>query len=167
MGYGLSGAIGANIAAGRDNRTILIEGDGGFAQNLQEMGTARINNLNLKIFIFNDQGHASIRMTQINYFGGKYLGCDKQSGLGLPNWKVLFNAWGVKPIEINKNFEKDKKFLKSFNKIGLSVYVVKIDPKQTYFPKISSKISKSGTMASNPIDKMSPEINYFNISKNT
>ena len=167
MGYGLSGAIGANIAAGRNNRTILIEGDGGFAQNLQEMGTAKINNLNLKIFIFNDQGHASIRMTQINYFNGKYLGCDKKSGLGLPNWKVVFNAWGVKPIEINKNFENDKKFLKTFNKVGLSVYLVKIDPKQTYFPKISSKVTKSGTMVSNPIDKMSPEINYFNISKNT
>ena len=58
-------------------------------------------------------------------------------------------------------------FLKTFNKVGLSVYLVKIDPKQTYFPKISSKVTKSGTMVSNPIDKMSPEINYFNISKNT
>ena len=62
MGYGLSGAIGAAIA-GSPRRTILIEGDGGFAQNLQELGTVAINRLNLKMFIFDDQGHASIRMT--------------------------------------------------------------------------------------------------------
>ena len=50
MGYGLSGSIGAAISTGR--RTILIEGDGGFAQNLQELGTVAAQNLNLKIFIF-------------------------------------------------------------------------------------------------------------------
>ncbi|MEY4555037.1 MAG: hypothetical protein RL093_156, partial [Pseudomonadota bacterium] len=59
MGYGLSGAIGAAIASGR--RTILVEGDGGFSQNLQEIGTAAVNDLDLKIFIFDDNGYASIR----------------------------------------------------------------------------------------------------------
>ena len=85
MGYGLSGAIGAALAA-NGKRTYLVEGDGGFAQNIQELGTVAILDLNLKIFIFEDQGHASIRMTQKNYFGGKYVGCDKSTGLGLPNW---------------------------------------------------------------------------------
>ena len=51
MGYGLSGAIGAALVRGELGRTILIEGDGGFAQNLQELGTAELNKLNLKIFI--------------------------------------------------------------------------------------------------------------------
>ncbi|MFM7557747.1 MAG: thiamine pyrophosphate-dependent enzyme, partial [Alphaproteobacteria bacterium] len=51
MGYGLSGAIGASFAYPH-KRTILVEGDGGFAQNLQEIATATTNNLNLKIFIF-------------------------------------------------------------------------------------------------------------------
>jgi acetolactate synthase I/II/III large subunit len=157
MGYGLSGAIGAAIAK-KDKRTILIEGDGGFAQNLQEVGTAKINELNLKIFIFDDQGHASIRMTQINYFGGKYLGCDAASGLGLPNWLKLFDAWDVPVIEVNKDFINNKGFLEKFNADGVSVFVVKIDPKQTYYPKITSKITSNGSMESNPIDKMSPEM---------
>lgn len=38
MGYGLSGAIGAAYA-NPGKRIILIEGDGGFAQNIQEIGT--------------------------------------------------------------------------------------------------------------------------------
>ncbi len=74
MGYGLSGAIGA--AESTQSRTILIEGDGGFAQNLQELGTLAAQRLNVKVFIFSNSGYASIRMTQRNYFDGAYLGCD-------------------------------------------------------------------------------------------
>jgi acetolactate synthase-1/2/3 large subunit len=160
MGYGLSGAIGAATAS-KGRRTILIEGDGGFAQNMQEVGTAEINQLNLKMFIFHDQGHASIRMTQINYFHGKYLGCDRQSGLGLPNWQKLFPAWGVPVISINRNFERDLVFLDHFNRNGICAFIVNIDPAQTYFPKISSKITDNGSMISNPLDRMTPEIDYL------
>ena len=161
MGYGLSGAIGACIAEKNKRRTILIEGDGGFAQNMQEVGTAEINKLNIKIFIFHDQGHASIRMTQINYFQGKYLGCDRKTGLGLPIWTKLFQAWSVPVINVNKDFENDPVFLRHFNEPGLCAFIVNIDPEQTYYPKISSKITESGSMISNPIDKMTPEIDYL------
>ncbi len=161
MGYGLSGAIGACIAANNNKRSILIEGDGGFAQNMQEVGTAQINNLNLKMFIFHDQGHASIRMTQINYFKGKYLGCDSQSGLGLPNWDKLFPAWDVPIVHVNHGFETDPNFLEHFNKPGLCAFIVHIDPEQTYFPKISSRVTETGSMESNPIDQMTPDIDYL------
>jgi acetolactate synthase-1/2/3 large subunit len=160
MGYGLSGAIGAAFA-NRTRRTILIEGDGGFAQNIQEIGTAKINELNLKIFIFNDQGHASIRMTQRNYFNGKYLGCDTNTGLGLPNWYKVFEGWGLEITTVNNGFDKCEGFLKKFNNNSLEIFIVQIDPEQTYFPKISSRIKQDGTMESNPLDKMSPELDYL------
>ncbi len=94
MGYGLSGAIGASLAH-PDRRTVLVEGDGGFAQNLQEIGTVAAQRLNLKMVILSNEGYASIRMTQRNYFGGAYLGCDTSTGLGLPDWSALFAAYGV------------------------------------------------------------------------
>ena len=68
MGYGLAGAIGAALA-NTTKRTFLVEGDGGFAQNMQEIGTVVANQLNLKIFIFDNQGYGSIRSNQRNYFG--------------------------------------------------------------------------------------------------
>ena len=157
MGYGLSGAIGAALG-GKGRRTILIEGDGGFAQNMQEMGTAAINNLNLKIFIFDDQGHASIRMTQRNYFGGKYLGCDARSGLGLPLWEKLFAAWDIPVMQLPLDFEREPEVLRRMEEPGVNAFIVPIDPEQTYFPKISSRLPEPGTMESNPIDRMSPEI---------
>lgn len=161
MGYGLSGSIGACLGAANTRRTILIEGDGGFAQNMQEVGTAEINKLNLKMFIFHDQGHASIRMTQINYFKGKYLGCDRNSGLGLPQWTNLFAAWNVPVVQVNRGYENDPVFLKHFKEPGLCAFIVHIDPEQTYFPKISSRVTDNGSMESNPIDKMTPEVDYI------
>ena len=157
MGYGLSGAIGAAIAK-PDKRTFLIEGDGGFAQNLQELGTVAINQCNLKIFIFHDQGHASIRMTQRSYFNGKYLGCDRQSGLGLPDWTRLFAAWDVPVMMLPLDFDDNDEFLAKVSSDGPQAFIVPIDPEQTYFPKISSRITTSGSMESNPIDRMSPDL---------
>jgi acetolactate synthase-1/2/3 large subunit len=160
MGYGLSGAIGAAIGGG-GKRTILIEGDGGFAQNMQELGTVAVNDLNLKIFIFHDQGHASIRMTQQNYFNGKYLGCDRPSGLGLPDWERLFSAWDVPVMTLPLDFQNDAEFQRRLDAPGPAAFIVPIDPQQTYLPKISSRITATGSMESDPIDRMTPEIDYL------
>ena len=157
MGYGLSGAIGAAIA-NPTRRVVLVEGDGGFTQNLQEIGTAAINQLNLKMFILDDSGYASIRMTQKNYFGGSYVGCDRQTGLGLPNWDVLFSAWDVPAIRVKPGYENDSKFLDLFNSNGTCAFIVTIDPEQTYFPKITSRVTESGAMESRPLHLMSPDL---------
>ena len=157
MGYGLSGAIGAAFAA-PDKRVILVEGDGGFAQNLQEIGTAAINSLNLKMFILDDSGYASIRMTQKNYFGGRYVGCDRQTGLGLPDWDVLFKAWDVPVIRLLPGYETTPEFLSLFNSKQTCAFIVTVDPAQTYFPKISSRVTETGTMESKPLHLMTPDL---------
>lgn len=157
MGYGLSGSIGAAFAsAGR--RTILVEGDGGFIQNLQELGTIAANRLNLKIFIFDDNGYASIRMTQKNYFGGSYVGCDTSTGLGIPRWEPLFAAYDIPVQRLKPGFHTDPQFLEAFDAPGPAAFLVHIDPEQTYFPKITSRITASGSMESNPLHLMTPDL---------
>ena len=165
MGYGLSGAIGCCLAD-KNKRVVLVEGDGGFTQNLQELGTVKINKLNLKIVIFYDNGYASIRMTQKSYFGGDYIGCDESSGLGMPDFKLLAQAYGlsyekIKPSDV-KNVDKLQNILR---KNGPSIIVVPIDPEQTYLPKIISKITKNGSMESNPIHIMSPEVDDLSYNR--
>lgn len=157
MGYGLSGAIGAAFAA-NGRRTILIEGDGGFLQNLQELGTVAVNQLNLKIFLFDDDGYASIRMTQKNYFGGRYVGCDTATGLGIPRWDRLFAAYDIPLAELRPGFAENATFLEALDRPGPAAFLVKIDPEQTYFPKISSRVTASGGMESNPLHRMTPDL---------
>lgn len=157
MGYGLSGAIGACFA-NPDKRVVLVEGDGGFAQNLQELGTVGINHLNLKIFIYDDSGYASIRMTQKNYFGGRYVGCDRNTGLGLPHWDRLFSAWDLPVMRLTPGFENDPTFQLAFEVQGPHAFIVSVDPEQTYFPKISSRVTETGAMESNPLHLMTPPL---------
>jgi acetolactate synthase-1/2/3 large subunit len=164
MGYGLSGAIGAALAA-NGRRTFLVEGDGGFTQNLQELGTVSVNNLNLKIFIFDDNGYASIRMTQRNYFGGRYVGCDTSTGLGIPIWSKLFDAYSIPMQELRPGFETDPTFLAALNTPGPAAFIVKIDPEQTYFPKITSRVTPSGSMESNPLHLMTPDLDEATSAK--
>ena len=157
MGYGLSGAIGAALAApGR--RTVLVEGDGGFMQNCQELATVAVNELPVKIFLFSNEGYASIRMTQRGYFDGAYLGCDVRTGLGFPDWKLLAAAFGIPFLELGPQGLATEGFDELFNAPGPCFFVVPIDPEQTYFPKITSRVTESGGMESNPLHRMTPDL---------
>jgi len=157
MGYGLAGAIGAGLAD-QSRRTVLVEGDGGFSQNLQELATVDVQKLNLKIFIFANNGYASIRMTQKNYFDGAYLGCDVESGLGFPDWQLLAKAFGIRSLTLGEDFATNKNFLSEWNSAEACLFVVPIHPEQTYFPKISSQVTATGGMESAPLHKMSPPL---------
>ena len=157
MGYGLAGAIGASMAwPGR--RTILIEGDGGFTQSLQELATVGVNALPIKIFVFANNGYGSIRTTQRNYFGGAYLGCDTETGLGFPDWRKLFDSYGIPSVDLRPGWETDPAFLDSFGSSDPQAYIVPIDPEQTYWPKITSRITEAGSMESNPLHAMTPDL---------
>ena len=158
MGYGLAGAIGASLTD-QTRRIVLVEGDGGFSQNLQELATIAVNDLPIKVFIFANEGYASIRMTQRNYFDGQYLGCDTKTGLGFPDWSLLSRAYGISFLEISNldQFEaKDFKML--WNSDSPAMFSVRIHPEQTYYPKITSRVTESGGMESAPLHLMTPDL---------
>ena len=157
MGYGLAGAIGTAVA-NKSGRTILVEGDGGFAQNLQELGTVKVRNLNLKMFIFSNLGYASIRVSQKAYFNGAYIGCDEATGVGLPEWTQLFKAFEIPSVEITSNLLSNEKALELLKGAGPAAFIVNIHPDQSYLPKVTSKIFSDGKMRSNPIHLMDPPL---------
>ena len=156
MGYGLAGAIGAAFKS--RGRVIHIEGDGGFAQNLQELGTVAKNNLQIKTFIFCNSGYASIRMTQKSYFDGTYVGCDESTGLGLPDWELVFAAYGIRVTTIESNSKFTPEILELMTDPYPRAFLVPIHPEQTYYPKITSKVITDGKMESNPLHLMTPEL---------
>lgn len=157
MGYGLAGAIGA-ATANPQKSVILVEGDGGFAQNLQDLGTANSKGLALKIFIYSNEGYASIRMTQRNYFDGAYMGCDVSTGLGLPKWEHISQAYGVVHRVLTPEYMASEEFESEMHDHVCRVYIVPIHPEQTYYPKISSSLADNGQMISDPIHKMTPQL---------
>lgn len=80
MGYGLPAAIGSFYATGK--RVILITGDGSLMMSLGELAT--IKDLPIKIFMFNNEGHAMCRQTQREWLGGTYPSTSIEGGLKFP-----------------------------------------------------------------------------------
>jgi len=157
MGYGLSGAIGAAIA-NPDRHIVLVEGDGGFAQNLQELGTLSATAAAVTVFLFDNDGYASIRMTQRNYFGGAWIGCDRKTGLGLPDWPTLARAYDIPCVEADPADPLGGQVEDLLAADHPGMVIVPIDPEQTYYPKITSRVTESGGMESNPLHLMSPAL---------
>jgi acetolactate synthase-1/2/3 large subunit len=157
MGYGLAGAIGASIS-NPGKRVILMEGDGGFAQNLQELGTVSVQKLPIKIFLTSNKGYASIRTTQKSYFNGNYVGCDRETGLGLPNWEDIGKAFNISSMVINQNNLWGSEMILNMESNEPFLFIVELDPEQLYFPKVTSRVLADGSMKTNPIHLMSPNL---------
>lgn len=157
MGYGLAGAIGTSIAFPNKN-IVLVEGDGGFAQNLNEVGTVANRQLNLKMVVFDNGGYASIRLSQRAYFDGNYIGCDDSTGIGLPDWERFFSAYGIPVAHVSGSIVNDSHVKGVLLNAGPGAVIVHIDKEQPFFPKLTSRIFPDGTMKSNPLHIMMPSL---------
>jgi hypothetical protein len=157
MGFGLSGGIGMALSSPK-NRTLVFEGDGGMAQNLQEFGVVRSNNLNLKIFIADNGNYGSIKAHQKSAFNNHYIGCDKETGLWLPDWERIARAFDIPALTISSNEYETPEFLNLFTQDGPAIFLVKVDPDQVIYPKIASTRSSEGLVISNPLHIMEPPL---------
>jgi acetolactate synthase-1/2/3 large subunit len=157
MGYGLSTAIGVAFAR-PGQRVILAEGDGGFAQNLQELAVIRRHNLPIKIFLMDNGGYGSIRATQKKFFGGAYVGCDEATGLGFPDWIALFNAFGIKASILAPEDAITERLASLLASPEPEAWVVRVDPEEPNWPAVSSQILPDGKMVSNPLYNMLPPL---------
>ena len=71
MGVALPLAIGASVTF-PNSQVVCITGDGSIELNIQELRTMYLNSLNIKLFVINNGGYASIRKSQDDMVGGRY-----------------------------------------------------------------------------------------------
>jgi len=155
MGFGIAAAIGGCIASGL-KRTICIEGDGGFYMNVQELETVRRLNLPIIFFLLNNQGYASIRITQTNYFNGRFVGSDAKSGLTLPETQKIARGFGLNYFQINSNVNIEDKVKQVLDTKGPVLCEVVLAFDHITAPKLSSYQKKDGSMASRPLEDLAP-----------
>lgn len=134
MGYGLPTAIGASFVSDKD--IVCIEGDGSLQMNIQELQTLVHHQLPIKIFVINNDGYLSIKITQEAFFGGKQVASGKESGISFPDLKKICKAYGLQYIAITKNSEYDKKLAKVMNMKGPVVCELFTHPYEKHEPKV-------------------------------
>lgn len=157
MGYGLPAAIGTCIGGNR-MQTICLEGDGSIMMNLQELQTILTNKLPIKIFMINNSGYHSIRITQSNLFSEhSKVGIGEESGdLSFPDFKKISEAFGYPYYSACSNKEMKEVVDKVLSLDGPVFCEIFTDTEQRWEPKSSTKRLEDGTLVSPPLEDLAP-----------
>jgi len=164
MGLGQAAGIGACLGAGR-RRTICVDGDGGFHMNSQELETVRRLSLPIKFFVLNNDGYASIRASQGNYFK-RLTGADTTSGLSLPSIGKLTSAYGILYFSIQKESDLPALIGRVLSFPGPAVCEVFIEPNEERMPRVVSYQLPDGSMASKPLEDLWPFLDRDELAAN-
>lgn len=155
MGYGLPAALGVAVSD-NSRRVICIDGDGSVMMNIQELATIVYNRLDIKLILLNNNGYHSIRQTQTNLFKPPFVGIDRESGIGFPDFGKLAAAFGLQYFCADSEEHCDEVLDMALNCQGACICEVMLDPKQNFAPKSSSKVMPDGTITSPSLDDMAP-----------
>jgi acetolactate synthase-1/2/3 large subunit len=155
MGYGLPMSLAVCIGGGR-RRTILVDGDGGFQFNIQELETARRLNLPVKFFVLNNNGYASIRASQTGYFGKPGIGCDSTTGLTVPNLGKVAAAYDIPAIVIPDQTNLREDVRRALAMDGPALIDVHVIPDEMRAPRLQSYQRPDGSFVSKPLEDLFP-----------
>jgi len=108
MGFGFPAAIGAQFAH-PESTVIAVVGDGGFQMTLNELATAVIHKLPIKILVLNNHYLGMVRQWQELFFDNRESGVDL---LGNPDFSKLAEAYGAvgltvkRPADVRRTLER-------------------------------------------------------------
>jgi len=98
MGYGLPAAIGAQFGRPED-MVVAIVGDGGFQMTNQELTTACIHKLPIKVIVMNNHYLGMVRQWQELFYDDRTSGVDLE---GNPDFLRLSEAFGAKAFNLRR-----------------------------------------------------------------
>ena len=166
MGYCLPAAIGCCVA-NKKRKVYLVTGEGSFQMNLQELQTIVQNKLPIAIFVMNNEGYHSIRMTQNAYFGQPLVGVGPESNdLSFPDLEKIAFAYGIpfKRCELSTDVESVIKW--AMEQEVYCLVEMMLGKEQVTEPKASSKKLLNGQMISAPLEDMAPFLSREELEKN-
>lgn len=165
MGFDVPGAIGACIGRGR-KRVVCLAGDGSVQMNIQELQTIATNRLPVSIFVLNNHGYLSIRLTQKAFFPDNPVGADPESGVGIPDFSAIAAAYGLGYNEARTHAELSERIREAVNGDGPRLCQIFLDPDQAFAPKTSSRRLPDGKMISAPLEDMFPFLDRDELEEN-
>ncbi len=154
MGTGLPESIGAAYAT--EGQVFCFVGDGSFQFNIQELQTIFHHQLNILIFVFNNDGYLAIRNTQDDYFDGHYFGSDANSGVSLPKYEKVCAAYKIPYFSIRHHDQSEEvlNMLLSLNGPRVCELFVSKTFKPAPTPGIDN--NKEGVKTQRPLEDMAP-----------
>jgi acetolactate synthase I/II/III large subunit len=155
MGYGLPMSIAVCIGSDR-KQTVLVDGDGGFQFNIQELETVRRLQLPIKFFVLNNDGYASIRASQKAYFGEAQIGADAATGLTVPNLSKIAASYDIPAVVIEDQSNLREEVRRILAMPGPVVVDVRVIPDEVRAPRLQSYQRPDGSFISKPLEDLFP-----------
>ena len=165
MGYDLPAAIGMCIASGK-RETVCFAGDGSIMMNLQELQTIKHHNLPIKIFVLNNDGYLSIKMTQNNFFEGRHCGDGRDSGVSTPDFVKVGEAFEIKSVKLTDPAKVDETVAAVLAANEPVLCEVIVNPDYIFSPKLSARKLPDGTMISPTLEDMFPFLDRDEFERN-
>ncbi|HDK81433.1 MAG TPA: acetolactate synthase large subunit, partial [Nitrospirae bacterium] len=133
MGYGFPAAIGAQFARPND-LVVDIAGDGSIQMNIQELATAVINKLPVKVAILNNGYLGMVRQWQELFYRGRYSHTNLGGG---PDFVKVAEAYGAIGLRATRPEEVEPVLKKAFKIKDKPVFMdFVVDWKEKVYPMV-------------------------------
>lgn len=133
MGFGFPAAIGAKIGCPEDE-VVCIAGDGSFQMNSQEMATAAINQVGVKVLIMDNRALGMVHQWQRLFYNERYSFTELDAN---PDFVKLADAYGWQAARISKPEEIDGALDAMLSAEGPYLLDVQIPIDQTVYPMVA------------------------------
>ena len=131
MGFGMGAANGASVGTGR--KTVLVTGDGSFAMNMNELGTAVTQNLPVIVVLMNNRMLGMVRQLQ-NFFSHAHY---SQTVTGRrTDFVKLAQAMGAEGFLATTTKEFEKAMKKAWESPGPVLIECQIDKDDFVYPMV-------------------------------
>ncbi|MBP3880407.1 MAG: thiamine pyrophosphate-binding protein [Lachnospiraceae bacterium] len=166
MGFDLPAIVGASRAVGGE-QVVCVTGEGSLMMNLQELQTLRQNGILFKLFVVNNEGYHSVRMTQSGFFKTSLVGVGEESGdLSFPDLKKLVPAFGFRYTSCGDPDGLAAKIREVLDAAEPTVCQIFVTKQQKTLPKTSSRKLEDGSMVSAPLEDMFPFLSREELREN-
>ncbi|HEY5532495.1 MAG TPA: thiamine pyrophosphate-binding protein [Candidatus Anoxymicrobiaceae bacterium] len=146
LGCGIPTAMGIK-AADPERPLVLIQGDGSFLYNVQELATARRLGMDFVVVIFNDGCWNMIKGCQDMFFGARYVG----AFLGDVDYAAIARGFGCYGRRVEKASDIEPAFREAQASGLLAILDVIVDPDTFPEPLASFALGEFGGVHFNPL----------------
>lgn len=137
MGYGFPAGIGAQVGC-PDRIVFDIAGDGSFQMNIQELATAVINKVPVKVAILNNGYLGMVRQWQELFYKKRY---SHTSLAGGPDFVKVAKAYGAAGICVKKKDEVKPALKKALSIKGPVVIDFRVVPEENVYPMVPAGVA--------------------------
>ncbi len=169
MGFGFPAAIGAQVA-NPGKLVVNVSGDGGIQMNIQELATAVLNDLPVKVFILNNGYLGMVRQWQQMFYnrvysstnltpeGVKHTEKEQETHDYVPDFVKVAEAYGAVGMRVTEKDDVEEAIRTAFSTPKCVVVEFRVTQEENVFPMvpagaslsqvITERFSKSSVLAS-------------------